>query len=59
MSLVPAGRGDHQGCQYRWQAIMHAIDDTGRTIRLCAIVFMSGLALVLPVVITLLLRHYL
>jgi len=38
---------------------MHAIDDTGRTIRLCAIVFMSGLALVLPVVITLLLRHYL
>jgi len=59
MSLVAAGRGDHHGCVYRWQTIRRAIDDTSRTIRLCAIFLVTGLAPAPSIVIVLLLRHYL
>jgi hypothetical protein len=57
MSL-PVRRGLDQGYASRWQTITHAINDTRRTVRLCAILLVTSLAPIPPVVITVLLHHY-
>ena len=58
MSLVRDPGGMHRAPPEKWQAIQYALDDTARTIRLCAILLTMSIACGTPLVIMLLARHW-
>jgi hypothetical protein len=58
MSLVPDTGGIHRAARDKWQTIQYALDDTGRTIRLCAILLTMSIACGTPFVVMLLARHW-
>ena len=49
MSLIPLGRGSHQAGRHRWKTVRYALEDDGRTRRLCRIVLAMS---VVPVVVS-------
>jgi len=53
---VPARRHRAQPAANRWGTIRYAIEDNARTARLCAILFMTGVASV-PLCLILVLLH--
>jgi hypothetical protein len=59
LSLIRTGAGLHRAGEQRWRTIRYALDDTGRTIRLCAILLAAALASVLPLLVVALLQLYL
>jgi hypothetical protein len=41
MSVVPRPKG---GARQRWKTIRYALDDTGKTVRLCVIILTASVA---------------
>jgi hypothetical protein len=51
MSLIPATTGLPQMGRHKWKTIRYAVDDTGRTVRLVAILLTMSIACTLPFLI--------
>jgi hypothetical protein len=55
--VVPRDDGTHRTGQ--WETIYHAIGDTARTVRLCAIILTIAIATAIPFLILALARRWL
>jgi hypothetical protein len=51
MSVIPGGAGSHHAGRHKWETIRYALDDTGRTVRLCVILLTMSLACCTPFLI--------
>ena len=58
-NLVRASTSAHQAWAHAWETIRYAIDDNARTIRLCVILLMLGLAGITPLLVLALAHHVL
>jgi hypothetical protein len=57
MSVIPGGAGSHHAGRHKWETIRYALDDTGRTVRLCVILLTMSLACCTPFLIMTLARR--
>ena len=51
MSLIPPDAGTHRAGQHKWETIRYALDNNGRTIRLCIILLTMSAVTCIPFLI--------